>query len=95
MTGEGVFSAKKISQREFIEAILKHSPIVRLGYKQNIEMINSWTGLSLQPNRDKFVLEIGDTAWVMKYKKRVKNPSEKGNIVNKTLFTYWKVQKVK
>ena len=90
MPREGLYVMKRISFEEF-KAVLKasyerDSIDSYIGYQQNIDLINKWTGIKLETNRDQTVLEDTDSFLVMKLKYRVSDPNSKGAKVNENSF---------
>ncbi len=49
-----------------------------VGYQQNIELIAGWTGVTIQLARIETEFQPGDSAIVMRLKRRVSNPATKG-----------------
>lgn len=50
----------------------------RIGYPQNIELIKTWFGVDFELNRTEVSLKPGDQMLVMRLKKRIANPTDKG-----------------
>lgn len=55
-----------------------------IGYPQNIDLIEGWTGVRVPLNRSETVFADGDRAIVMRLKRRVINPSSKGAPVSES-----------
>jgi hypothetical protein len=53
-----------------------------IGYPQNIQLIEKWTGVKIPMNRDETTFQVGDLAIVMRLKRRVVDPSTKGSPVS-------------
>ena len=49
-----------------------------IGYPQNIDLIEQWTGTRIELSRDAIQFKNGDKAIVMRLKQRVANPATKG-----------------
>lgn len=49
-----------------------------IGYQQNVDLIEQWTGVRVPLNRINAVLEPGDAAFVMRLRQRVADPATKG-----------------
>lgn len=49
-----------------------------IGYPQNIQLIEKWTGVTIPLSRTENRFENGDQALVMRLKRRVVNPATKG-----------------
>ncbi len=49
-----------------------------IGYPQNIDLIERWTGYRLELSRDAVQFQDDDSAVVMRLKSRVANPATKG-----------------
>jgi len=83
MPKEGTYRLMKISLSEF-KFILRYfykkgqlEPYI--GYQQNIDLIEKWTGIKLPLVREEVTgLEDGDILLIMKLKYRLKDPSLKG-----------------
>jgi len=53
-----------------------------IGYPQNVDLIKTWTGVTIDFNRDNTVLKDGDAIFTMRLKSRVVNPATKGQPVS-------------
>lgn len=53
-----------------------------IGYPQNIDLIEKWTGIRPEFNRTQVKLNNGDQMFVMRLKTRVSDPSTKGALVS-------------
>ena len=53
-----------------------------LGYKENADLIEKWTGIRPEINRIETRFEPRDQAFVMRLKKRVADPATKGQPVS-------------
>lgn len=49
-----------------------------IGYPQNLQIIESWTGVNVPLNRSETTFADGDMAIVMRMKRRIINPATKG-----------------
>jgi hypothetical protein len=50
----------------------------RIGYPQNLELIETWTGMRIPLDRSETRFLAGDAALVMRLRQRVANPAAKG-----------------
>lgn len=86
----GIYKMKEIEKDNFFQHVkdaasrgeLSHN----IGYQQNVDIINSETGLSLVANRDRTELQDGDTILSMTLSYR---SFKKGEIVNVDDFKYY------
>ena len=53
-----------------------------IGYPQNADLIEQWTGIRPEIRRAEIKFEDGDKALVMRLTKRVVNPAGKGSLVS-------------
>ena len=53
-----------------------------IGYQQNVELISGWTGVTIPLSRIETTFSDGDSAIVMRLKRRVANPATKGEPVS-------------
>jgi len=91
MPHEGQYDCRKISKKEFCEAIQNADGLESyIGYPQNIDLIERWTGASLPLCRDNTTFEEGDQALVMRLDYRV-SPGEKGRPVQESDFSFFLV----
>ena len=56
-----------------------------LGYPQNADLIEKWTGIKPEINRGEVTFYEGDRAFVIRLKKRVIDPTTKGQPVSENL----------
>ena len=57
----------------------EHGPVVScIGYPQNADLIQRWTGVRPEVSRRETVFADGDLAFVMRLPKRVADPATKG-----------------
>lgn len=49
-----------------------------IGYPQNLDLIEQWTGVRVPLNRVNAALQPGDSAFVMRLRQRVADPATKG-----------------
>lgn len=76
----GIYRYKRASLDD-LKAVLagEHGPWVStIGYQQNCDLIQKWTGYTVPVNRVNAVLEPGDQAFIMRLKQRVADPATKG-----------------
>lgn len=55
-----------------------------LGYPQNLDLVHKWTGIRPPLNRVNNKFLVGDSAIVMRLKRRVANPKTKGAQVSES-----------
>ena len=55
-----------------------------IGYPQNVDLIETWTGVRIPMSRVETTFADGDQAIVMRLKKRVANPATKGSPVSES-----------
>ena len=53
-----------------------------IGYPQNVDLIEGWTGVRIPMSRVETTFADGDRAIIMRLKKRVANPATKGQPVS-------------
>lgn len=73
---------------EDLSSVLKGScgPVTStIGYPQNIDLIEKWTGVRLEVSRAEVRFNPGDRAFVMRLTSRITNPSTKGAPVSADL----------
>lgn len=91
MSVRGVYEICPITEEQFFDwTLLAHRNgvlINRIGYEQNIQMINARTALQLEPSRGACVPADGDYFLVMKLRYRA-TPEMKGTRVAPTDFEY-------
>ena len=88
----GVYIIKEINFETFCQLITALDEVNILesyiGYEQNIELIQKWTGVEVALNRDSTIIKNKDQMLIMRLNSRI-NPLEKGNIeVNESHFEF-------
>lgn len=95
MPQPGTYRAKQISKDEFVSLVKLASANGTLesfiGYPQNVELIQKWTGVAVALNRAETRLNDGDVMLVMKLRYRVADPSTKGAQVGEDDFEFYYV----
>lgn len=78
----GVYQYTSVTLEEIKNVMLSGRFISRIGYPQNCKLLEKWTGVKVECNRNETFFEDGDIAYVMRLKKRVANPDTKGEPVS-------------
>ena len=95
MPVEGVYELHEIGFHAFCETIKQYKDNIMsyIGYPQNVELIKRWTGVDVGLNREAITgFKEDDIILVMRLIYRVKNPSDKGKIVNEDDFKFYLVK---
>jgi hypothetical protein len=76
----GTYSYEPASVRTLAAVLRGEQGPVRscIGYAQNCDLVERWTGIRPELNRRETSFERGDRAFVMRLKARVVNPATKG-----------------
>ena len=76
----GTYEYSETSLEELKEVLKgQHGPYTsHIGYQQNADLIEQWTGIRPEVSRTETLFEHGDAALVMRLKHRVADPSTKG-----------------
>lgn len=90
MPNEGEYALKKISKEQFSEEVNQHKDAIVscLGYPQNVELVEKWTGVRFPLNMRQTTFEDGDMALVLRLTYRTR---DKGAMVNESDFEFFKV----
>ena len=92
MTESGLYSAQQITKEEFINIIKKYYELGELesylGYKNNIDIIEKWTGIRFDMSRESHQLNDEDSLLVMKLKYRTTETFRKGQLVDEEDFEF-------
>jgi hypothetical protein len=70
-----------------LAAVVRESPdnwCSCIGYAQNIELIEGWTGVRIPLSRTETAFKDGDRAIIMRLKRRVADPATKGAAVSES-----------
>jgi len=94
MPKEGTFINKQISKNEFITLLKifhkKGELLSYVGYPQNAELIEKWSGIKIPVNREQLTeLNDGDLLLIMKLKYRLPDSSQKGQPVSEDDFEFY------
>lgn len=91
MPTDGVYVRRSITREEFLQRVIDAAGIGRLvshiGYRQNAELIEEWTGVHIEVSREKTDFTAGDFALCMLLKYRA-NPAQKGQSVSEDDFEF-------
>lgn len=74
----GTYSYQPAALEDLKQVIQSGHYTSAIGYPQNIDLIEKWTGIRPPLNRIKTTFRPGDRALVMRLKSRVANPATKG-----------------
>lgn len=92
ITQEGMYFSRKITKDQFIQIVQQYHAANDLenyvGYKQNIDLLEKWTGIKFELSRDAMTLSPSDELIVMKLKYRTTDPANKGLYVNEEDFEF-------
>lgn len=92
MTSEGSYETKKIKKAQFVELVQKHRHeiISRIGYPQNLKLLEIWTGIRFSISRDQTKIEDGQEMLCMCLKYRI--DGYKGKQVDENDFQFFHVK---
>ncbi len=91
MPAAGSYELKAITRTQFISLLLQAFEagqlVNRIGYVQNMKLIESWTGIRLQLSREKTLVKDGDNLLCITLKYRANR--KKGDAVDENNFEFW------
>lgn len=76
----GTYTYQRASLQDLLQVLQdRYGPWVStIGYPQNVDLIEKWTGIRIPVNRVSVQLVHGDSALIMRLKERIADPKTKG-----------------